>query len=80
LAAFPDPEAQLTDFHQAVRTRQKFALNEINGFRSCTLVNMAIIAVRLGRSLTFDPVRLEFVNDAGANALINLPMRAPWNI
>jgi predicted dehydrogenase len=80
LAAFPDPEPQLTDFHQAVRTRQKFALNEINGFRSCTMVNMAIIAVRLGRSLTFDPVRLEFVNDAGANALINQPMRAPWNL
>jgi predicted dehydrogenase len=80
LAAFPDPEAQLTDFHQAVRTRQKFALNEINGFRSCTLVNMAIIAVRLGRSLSFDPARLEFINDTGANAMINQPMRAPWNI
>ena len=80
LATFPDPAVQLTDFHQAVRTRQKFALNEINGFRSCTLVNLAIIAVRLGRSLNFDPVRLEFINDAGANALINQPMRAPWNI
>lgn len=80
LAAFPDPAPQLTDFHQAVRTRKKFALNEINGFRSCTLVNMAIIAVRLGRSLDFDPVKLEFINDPGANALINQPMRAPWNI
>jgi len=80
LAAFPDPEVQLTDFHQAVRTRQKFALNENNGFRSSTLVNMAIIAVRLGRSLNFDPVRLEFIKDAGANALINQPMRGPWNI
>jgi predicted dehydrogenase len=80
LAAFPDPEEQLTDFHKAVRTRQKFALNEINGFRSATIVNMAIIAVRLGCSLHFDPTRLEFINDAGANALINQPMRAPWNI
>jgi predicted dehydrogenase len=80
LAAFPDPAAQLTDFHQAVRTRQKFALNEINGFRSNTLVNMAIIAIRLGRSLNFDPVKLEFINDPGANAMINQPMRAPWSI
>ncbi len=80
LAAFPDPEPQLTDFSESVRTRQKFALNEENGFRSCTLVNMAIIAVRLGRSLQFDPEKLEFVNDHAANFLINQPMRAPWNI
>ncbi len=80
LAAFPDPEPQITDFSESVRTRQKFALNEENGFRSCTLVNMAIIAVRLGRSLEFDPVKLEFVGDHAANLLINQPMRAPWNI
>jgi predicted dehydrogenase len=80
LAAFPDPLPQLTDFSEAVRTRQKFALNEENGFRSCTLVNMAIIAVRLGRSLKFDPEKLEFIGDHAANLLINQPMRAPWNI
>jgi hypothetical protein len=80
LAAFPDPEPQVTDFSGSVRTRQKFALNEENGFRSCTLVNMAIIAVRLGRSLQFDPAKLEFAGDHAANLLINQPMRAPWSI
>jgi hypothetical protein len=80
LAAFPDPKPQMTDFAQAVRTRTPFALNEQNGFRSATLVNMAIIAVRLGRSLKFDPDKLQFINDDGANALINQPMRAPWCI
>ena len=80
LAAFPDPEPQLTDFSEAVKTRQKFALNEENGFLSCTLVNMAIISVRLGRSLQFDPIKLEFKGDHAANLLINQPMRAPWNI
>ena len=80
LAAFPDPEPQITDFAEAVRTRMPFALNEQNGFRSGTLVNLAIIAVRLGRSLKFDPVKLKFIDDDGANALINQPMRAPWTI
>jgi myo-inositol 2-dehydrogenase / D-chiro-inositol 1-dehydrogenase len=80
LAALPDPELQVTDFSESVRTRKKFALNEENGFRSCTLVNLAIIGVRLGRSLRFDPDKLEFVNDYAANLLINQPMRAPWNI
>lgn len=78
LAAFPDPLPQVTSFPEAVRTRQKFALNEQNGFRSCTLVNLAIIAVRLGRSLKFDPDNLQFIGDEGANRLINQPMRAPW--
>jgi len=63
-----------------VRKRQKFALNEQNGFRSATLVNLAITAVRLGRSLEFDPVKMQFINDGAANDLIHQPMRAPWNI
>ena len=80
LAAFPEPEPQVTDFSDAVRKRQKFALNEQNGFRSATLVNLAITAVRLGRSLEFDPVKMQFINDSAANDLIHQPMRAPWNI
>ena len=78
LAAMPDPEQQLTDFAQAVRTRQRFALDERRAFRSSTMVNIAIIAVRLGRTLRFDPVALKFIDDAEANLLINQPMRAPW--
>jgi myo-inositol 2-dehydrogenase / D-chiro-inositol 1-dehydrogenase len=80
LLAFPDPRPQLTSFTEAVATRKPFALNEQNGFRSCTLVNLAIIAVRLGRSLKFDPEKLEFKDDPGANRLIHQPMRAPWTI
>ncbi len=80
LAAFPDPAPQVTDFVDAVKNRKKFALNEENGHRSCTLVNIGKIALKLGRSLKFDPVKQEFVDDAGANALLNPPMRAPWGI
>lgn len=80
LEDFPDPDPQVTNFSEAVRERKIFALNEQNGFRSCTLVNMAIIAVRLGRSLQFDPEKCEFINDVGANLMIDQPMRAPWNI
>src|SRR5690606_38662487 len=45
LAAFPEPADQVVDFVDAVKKRQKFALNEDNGYRSCTLVNMGITAV-----------------------------------
>ena len=80
LAELPDLEPVITDFNEAVRTRQKFALNEQNGHRSCTLVNMAIIAVRLGRTLRFDPDTQQFINDDEANRLIKQPMRGPWVI
>lgn len=80
LAEMPEPEPQIIDFPEAVRTRQKFALNESNGHRSATLVNLGKIAVRLGRKLHFDPVKQEFINDEAANRLINQPMRAPWHL
>ena len=80
LKTLPDPEPQITVFNDSVKTRKKFALNETNGFYSSTLVNLGIIAVRLGRSLEFDPDRLQFIDDEGANRLINQPMRAPWSM
>ena len=80
IPGLPDPAPQVTDFVVAVKTRQKFALNEINGHRSCTLVNLAKIAVRTGRPLTFDPKQQRFVDDAKANAYIQQPMRSPWQI
>lgn len=80
LAAIPDAPRQIGSFSESVRTRNKFALNEENGFRSNTLVNMAIIAIRLGRSLKFDPVKCEFIGDHAANLMINQPMRSPWNL
>ena len=80
LAAFPDSEPQVIDFVDAVKNRRKFALNEENGHRSCTLVNMGLAALRLGRSLKFDPEKQEFIDDEGANRLIDQPMRGPWAI
>jgi myo-inositol 2-dehydrogenase/D-chiro-inositol 1-dehydrogenase len=76
----PDPEPQMTVFSDSVRSRKKFGLNELNGFRSATIVNMGKIALQLGRSLDFYPVKQEFINDEAANRLINQPMRGPWKI
>ena len=80
VSALPDPAPQLTDFVQAVKTRQKFALNEINGHRSCTLINLAKIAVQTGRPLHFDSKTQRFIDDAEANTYIQQPMRSPWKI
>jgi myo-inositol 2-dehydrogenase/D-chiro-inositol 1-dehydrogenase len=80
VASLPDPEPTATDFPRAVRARSRFALNEENGHRSCTLVNLAKIGVRLNRPLKFDPDRQVFIDDDEANRLIDEPMRAPWTM
>lgn len=81
LAEFPDPEPQRTDFLDCIRTRQKFALNEENGHRSCSLVNMGAIALRLNRSvLNYDAATGTFRDDPDANAMIYQPMRGEWHI
>ncbi|MDN3655725.1 Gfo/Idh/MocA family oxidoreductase [Ferruginibacter paludis] len=80
LDAFPDPEPQVTNFIDAVTNRKKFALNESNGHRSCTIINMGKIALELGRSLQFDPVKQLFINDEEANRLSDPPMRSPFNL
>ncbi|MCX6331246.1 MAG: Gfo/Idh/MocA family oxidoreductase [Bacteroidetes bacterium] len=78
IAMMPDPAPQVTNFLDSVKYRTPFALNESNGFRSCTLINLGKAALQLGRTLHFDPDTQEFINDREANFLINPPMRGPW--
>jgi len=80
LKELPGPPPMITDFHQAVRERKKFALNEQNGFRSCTLINIAKIALRENRPLKFDSDKLQFINDEKANAYINQHARGKYGV
>lgn len=73
-------EPGITDFNESVRTRRRYALNEVNGHRSCTLVNLAKISLRLGRPLRFDDRTQRFPDDEQANRLIHQPVRAPWTL
>lgn len=79
LDQLPDPPEQITDFHHSVRTREKFALNEVNAFWSGTLVNMGVTAHRFNRNLRFDSKTLRF-DDAEANAYNNPKLRGPWKL
>jgi len=80
LALLPDPVPQVTDFLESVKYRTPFALNESNGHRSCTIINLGKIALQLGRTLNFNPETQEFIGDDEANKMIYPPMRAPYGI
>ena len=78
LAELPKPAPQQTDFIDSCKRRKTFALNESNGFRSCTMFNLGIVAERLGRGFRFDPVALRAVDDPAADRFLYQSMRAPW--
>ena len=80
LKDLPGPPPMITDFHQAVKERKKFALNEHNGFRSCTLINIAKIALRENRPLKFDSDKLQFIDDEKANAYLHAPARGKYGV
>jgi hypothetical protein len=74
----PDPPKMLT-FAEAVIQRKEAGGNAEAAHRAATIVNLANIAIRLGRKLNYDPVKEQFVGDEEANRLVNQPMRAPWH-
>ena len=78
--SLPDPPARNTDFLDCVRLRRNFALDEKIGYHSATVVNMGVIALRLGRTLNFDPKTELFVGDTVANLLLNQPMNNGWSM
>ncbi len=48
------------------------------GFYSCALVHLANISYRLGRTLDFDPVTMQFINDNEANQMLTKEYRKPF--
>ena len=79
LKELPKPAPQQTDFIDSCKNRKTFALNESNGFRSCTMFNLGIAAERLGRGFEFDPVTLHAKNDPAADRFLYQSMRSPWD-
>jgi len=79
LAELPDPPP-LVKFGEAVRTRQQAGGNAESSHRVSTALNLANIAIRMGRTLRYDPVAEQIVGDEEANRFVDIPMRAPWHL
>ena len=66
------------DFLDAIRTGRAPACPIDVALRSDTICMVNDIAIRLGRTLRWDPQKEEFIGDAQANRLLTRPMRSPW--
>jgi len=68
------------NFIQAVRSRKQSDLNATleDGAISCTLVHLANISYRLGRTLRFDAEKFQCVGDEEANRMFTRDYRKPF--
>lgn len=74
------PEDHFANFISAVRSRNHAALRADieEGAATCTLIHLANISYRLGRTLHFDPKTLTCIGDAEANRMLTRNYRAPY--
>ncbi len=66
------------DWLEAIKTRKPPVTNAEIGHRSCSACLVAHAAMRLGRTLKWDPKAENFGNDTEANALLSRSQRAPY--
>ena len=67
------------DWLNSIRSRKRPICDAEIGHRTASVCNIANIAYALQRPLEWNPVREGFVNDPGANLMLDRAYRAPWN-
>jgi predicted dehydrogenase len=81
VAVKPEPhndQAHVQNFCDAIRSGAKLNADALTGHLSTSLCHLANIAVRVGRSLTFDPQTEQITGDEQANSLIHRQYREHW--
>ncbi len=62
----------------SIDSRSKPVADIEQGYISTTSCILANLAMKVGRTLTWDPVQQQVVGDAEANQLLHRPYRSPW--
>ena len=68
------------DFINSIKTRQPAIAHEEIGHRTATICHLLNIAFQTERTLQWDPVKEQIINDETANRMLYRPMRAPWRL
>ena len=67
------------DWLACIRKRTRPICDVEIGHRTASVCNVANIAYALQRPLEWNPIREQFVDDPGANLMLDRAYRAPWN-
>jgi hypothetical protein len=68
------------NFLECVRTRRRPICDIETAHRSASTLLLGGVALRLKRTLKWDPEREEFIGDAEANRLRTMAFRPPWQV
>jgi len=82
LKRFPNVP-RLRGWEEAVKTRDDTQGNKPNveaAHRSCTLVNLALLSIRTGRTIRWDAERERVIGDEEANRLLYPYLRGSWRL
>ena len=69
----------MKNFFDCVRSRQQPICDVEIGHRSVTVCHLGVIAMRLGRTLKWNPATEQFVGDAEASKWLAREQRKPWS-
>ncbi len=72
--------SHVKNFLECVKTREPAHSNAEVVARSHIICHAAYIAWQLGRTLQFDPVKVEFLGDDEANRMRSRALRDPWQL
>jgi predicted dehydrogenase len=78
LHAAPATRGHMLDFLQAIDDRSRPIADIEEGHISSASCILANVAMKLGRSLRYDPLQRKVIGDAEANKLLSRPYRQPW--
>ncbi|HEY3319368.1 MAG TPA: Gfo/Idh/MocA family oxidoreductase [Planctomycetota bacterium] len=73
-------ESHADNFLDCVRSRKAPICPAETGHRAISILLLGGIAVKLGRKLTWDPVKEQFLNDPEADKMLSVAQRPPWQI
>jgi predicted dehydrogenase len=76
----PVSQGQEKNFIACVQSRATPVSHIDDAVRSDIISHISDIAIRVGRSITWDPVTEEIVGDEGASQLLSRGMREPWRL
>lgn len=73
-------QTHVRNWIECIRTRQTPTADLAVGERSMLWCHLGNISCRLGREVRFDPLTFTCGADTEANALLNSPVRTPWDL
>jgi predicted dehydrogenase len=75
----PVSDDHMANFFDCVKTRKNPICDAETGHRSVTICHLGGIAMKVGRKLTWDADKEEFVGDKKANGHLAREQRKPWS-